>query len=100
MWYHACMDYQIAEDLYRRLPSDAGSWTPGRVVNLAQADALGDLLYVVFGAAVTFGIDMGPIFDEIHRSNMTKIGGPVRPDGKRLKPATYEPPNLKPLLAR
>lgn len=37
------------------------------------ADALGDLLYVVLGAAVTYGINLKPIFDEIHRSNMSKL---------------------------
>lgn len=61
-------------------------------------DALADLLYVVYGAAVTFGIDIEPFFAEVHRSNLTKIGGPVREDGKRLKPDTYEPPNLQPIL--
>src|ERR1017187_10166279 len=50
--------------------SDA-MYTPNGIVEVA--DAIGDLLYVVLGTAVTFGIDMDPIFDEIHRSNMTKV---------------------------
>lgn len=58
------------------------------------ADALGDLLYVVYGAACTFGIDLEPVFDEIHRSNMTKSGGHRRADGKWIKPADYSPPDL------
>lgn len=66
------------------------------------ADALGDLLYVVYGAGVAFGIDLEPIFNEIHRSNMTKLGpdGKVlyRQDGKILKPDTYEAPKLEPIL--
>lgn len=37
------------------------------------ADAIGDLLYVVIGAAVAHGIDIEPIFAEIHRSNMSKM---------------------------
>ena len=37
------------------------------------ADALGDLLYVVLGSAVCCGIDIEPIFREIHRSNMSKL---------------------------
>jgi predicted HAD superfamily Cof-like phosphohydrolase len=67
---------------------------------VAAVDALCDLLYVTFGAAVAFGVDLSPFFDEVHRSNMTKVGGPVREDGKVLKPDTYEPPNLLPELVR
>ncbi len=62
------------------------------------ADALADLLYVVYGAAVTYGIDIEPVFQEVHRSNMTKIGGHKRKDGKWMKPDTYEPPNLLPII--
>lgn len=66
------------------------------------ADALGDLLYVVYGAADCWGIDMEPIFEEIHRSNMTKVweDGTVhrREDGKVIKPETYSPANLDTLI--
>ncbi len=65
------------------------------------ADALGDLLYVVYGAAVTYGIDLEPIFNEIHRSNLSKMwadGLHKREDGKILKPPTYSPPKLLPIL--
>ena len=62
------------------------------------ADALGDLLYVVYGAAVSFGIDLEPVFDEIHRSNLTKDGGGHRGDGKVVKGPDYEAPRLKEIL--
>lgn len=62
------------------------------------ADALADLLYVVHGAAVSFGIDLEPIFEEVHRTNMAKSGGPRRGDGKILKPAGWQPPQIRPLL--
>lgn len=65
------------------------------------ADALADLLYVVYGAAHTYGIPIDTIFDEVHRSNMTKLenGKPVmREDGKVIKGPSYEPPVLEPLL--
>lgn len=37
------------------------------------ADALGDLLYVVYGSAVEHGIDLDPIVRAIHESNMSKL---------------------------
>jgi len=62
------------------------------------ADAIGDLLYVAYGTAVTCGLDMEPIVEEIHRSNMTKVGGHKSPTGKWIKPDTYTPPRLFPIL--
>lgn len=70
------------------------------------ADALGDLIYVVLGTAVACGIDLEPVFQEIHRSNRTKLikdgdGNYTLTKnhlGKVLKPSTYEPPNLQPIL--
>ena len=47
----------------------------------AIAKELADLLYVVYGTAVSYGIDMAPVFREVHRSNMSKVGGYKREDG-------------------
>ncbi|MFM8540021.1 MAG: MazG nucleotide pyrophosphohydrolase domain-containing protein, partial [Nitrospira sp.] len=72
---------------------------------LAQADPaavakeLADLLYVVYGTAVSCGIDMQPVFREVHRSNMSKVGGHKRADGKWVKPPTYSPACVEPILA-
>ena len=65
------------------------------------ADALADLLYVVYGAGVTYGVDLEPIFREIHRSNMSKGDPEVvrRPDGKILKGSNYSPPDVASLVA-
>lgn len=66
------------------------------------ADALGDLLYVVYGAGHAFGIDLDECFKEIHASNMSKLGPDGKPikreDGKVLKPDTFFPPDLKKIL--
>jgi predicted HAD superfamily Cof-like phosphohydrolase len=70
--------------------------------NLTEiADALTDLLYVVYGAGHAFGIDLNKCFDEVHRSNMSKLeDGKVilRDDGKVLKGKDYFPPNLDKIL--
>jgi predicted HAD superfamily Cof-like phosphohydrolase len=62
------------------------------------ADALGDLLYVTFGAAVEFGLDMDVIVDEIHASNLSKLGTDGKParaeNGKILKGPNFRPPDL------
>lgn len=63
-------------------------------------DGLCDLLYVTFGTAVEAGVSLSSFFYEVHRSNMTKPGGPVREDGKVLKPPTWEPPRIKYLWDR
>src|SRR5918999_1525912 len=65
---------------------------------VAISDGLADLLYVVYGTAISYGIDIRPIFEEVHRSNMTKVGGRIRADGKVLKPEGWEPPSLEPIL--
>ncbi len=63
-----------------------------------MAKELADLLYVVYGTAVSLGIDMEPVFKEVHRSNMSKVGGYKREDGKWIKPPTYSPASLKTIL--
>ncbi len=64
----------------------------------AIAKELADLLYVVYGTAVSYGIDMAPVFREVQRSNMSKVGGYKREDGKWVKPPTYSPARIEPIL--
>jgi len=40
---------------------------------IETADAIADLLYVVYGTAVACGIDIDKVFEEVHRSNMSKL---------------------------
>jgi predicted HAD superfamily Cof-like phosphohydrolase len=63
-----------------------------------MVDALCDLLYVTYGAAVALGVDLEPFFDEVHASNMAKVGGSRREDGKWMKPAGWQPPEIARLL--
>ena len=66
------------------------------------ADALTDLLYVVYGAGHTFGLDLDECFQEVHRSNMSKLGDNGRPihreDGKVMKGPGYFEPDLEGIL--
>jgi predicted HAD superfamily Cof-like phosphohydrolase len=70
----------------------------GKKSMLEIADALTDILYVVYGAGHSFGIDLDDCFHEVHRSNMTKLGEDGRPmyrdDGKVMKGPNYEEPDL------
>jgi predicted HAD superfamily Cof-like phosphohydrolase len=63
-------------------------------------DALCDLLYVTYGAASAMGVDLAPFFKLVHEANMAKLSGPVRADGKRLKPEGWAPPDIAGLLAK
>lgn len=73
---------------------------------VAVADALTDLAYVLFGTYLTHGLQDAAeaLFDEVHRSNMSKLdehGRPMyREDGKVLKSARFSEPNLAGILAR
>ena len=63
------------------------------------ADALTDILYVTYGAGHAFGIDLNKCFDEVQRSNMSKLGDDGKPiyneQGKVMKGPKYFQPDLK-----
>ena len=61
------------------------------------ADALGDLAYVVYGAALHFGIDLDAVVAEVHRSNMTKTPAG---NGKAVKGPGYRSPDLREVVIR
>ena len=62
------------------------------------ADALTDILYVTYGAGHAFGINLDKCFDEVQRSNMSKLGEDGKPiyneHGKVMKGPKYFQPNL------
>ena len=74
----------------------------GKNSMLEIADALTDILYVVYGAGHAFGIDLDDCFNEVHSSNMTKLGADGRPlyrdDGKVMKGPNYREPDLTPFI--
>ncbi|MFM1876008.1 MAG: hypothetical protein RL266_1745 [Bacteroidota bacterium] len=70
----------------------------GDIVEIA--DALGDMMYILYGTICKHGLQdrIADIFDEIHRSNMSKLGADGKPiyreDGKVMKGENYFKPNI------
>jgi predicted HAD superfamily Cof-like phosphohydrolase len=64
------------------------------------ADGLADSDYINEGTRIVFGIDGGPVADEVHRSNMAKYGGGRDEHGKVQKPKTWTPPDIRGVLSR
>lgn len=67
------------------------------------ADALGDMVYVIYGMAIELGINLDACVTEIHRSNMSKLGEDGLPiyresDNKVLKGPNYSPPDIKSII--
>ena len=55
------------------------------------AHELADLLYVVYGAFAAFGLPADDIVGAVHAANLSKVSGPTRADGKKLKPPGWQP---------
>jgi len=96
-------------DLLIRNKSDEliASMLKGDLVGIA--DGLADVLYVVIGTAVAYGIDIQEVFDEVHRSNLSKTVWneeqqryTIEKDefGKGIKPVTYSPASIEPIIER
>ena len=70
------------------------------------ADALGDKMYILFGSILKHGLQhkIEEIFDEIHRSNMSKLDEKQQPifreDGNILKSSNYFKPDIKSILEK
>ena len=70
------------------------------------ADALGDMLYILAGTIIEHGMQhkIAEVFDEIQRSNMSKLGEDGKPiyreDGKVLKGPNYFKPNIQEILEK
>ena len=64
--------------------------------NIAKESA--DLIYVVLGTLVTYGIDLEPVWKEVQATNMDKLRGPKRADGKQLKPEGWQAPDIEAII--
>jgi len=93
------VDIDLARQRYHLILEELGEYAEAAEARdiVKIADAIADMLYVVLGTAVVHGIDVQPIFDEVHRSNMTKDQlDPVTKKGG--KGPGYEPPRIAELL--
>ena len=69
------------------------------------ADALGDMLYILCGTIIEHGMQdkIEEVFDEIQRSNMSKLGNDGNPiyreDGKVMKGPNYFKPNISKIIS-
>ncbi len=77
--------------------SELATAISGRDV-VGVADALADIVYVAFGTALVYGIDLDAVIDEVHASNMSKLGEDGKPvlrgDGKVVKGPNYRKPDI------
>jgi predicted HAD superfamily Cof-like phosphohydrolase len=68
----------------------------------AVAQELADVVYIAYGTALTYGIDLDAVIAEVHRANMSKLdenGRPLyRADGKVAKGPRYQPPDIRAVL--
>ncbi len=98
--FEAALMVNDLEDCHARgkvqaMLSDLGS--KAQIINVA--DAIADLIYVLIGTALEFGIPLERVWREVQRTNMAKVGpdGKVqrREDGKILKPEGWSPPDIE-----
>jgi predicted HAD superfamily Cof-like phosphohydrolase len=61
-------------------------------------DGMCDIMVVVNNTSNAMGIDLEPFFDEVHKTNMAKVGGPKNEFGKALKPEGWKPPRIREML--
>lgn len=94
---------EVADIRSRLVAEEAGEVVDalgtGRLDEIAHE--LADLVYVAYGTAISYGIDLDAVFAEVHRANMSKLGTdgkPVLSDGKVVKGPQYIPPDVAAVL--
>lgn len=92
---------EVDSELYPSeiIPTDRGPLEVELPVNKKKlTKELADLIYVTVGTAISFGLPLEAVFNEVHRSNLSKLGEDGRPiyreDGKVLKGPNYQEAQL------
>lgn len=104
----ATIDQKIVDLRHRLMQEENDEYLDAcRNNDLTQiADALGDKMYILFGTIIAHGLQykIEEVFDEIHRSNMSKLDGNGKPiyreDGKILKSENYFLPDISSILEK
>ena len=94
---------EAREQAFDRMVEDARQMGANAILGVRYSSTevmSGAAEIVVYGTAVSYGIDMKPVFQEVQRSNMSKVGGHKREDGKWVKPPTYSPADITPILEK
>lgn len=90
---------KLITEEFEELHDELVDWMNGEGSISKIAKEAADLLYVVYGLAVTFRFDLVEAFRRVHESNMSKLGEDGKPifraDGKVLKGPNYFEPNLE-----
>lgn len=77
---------------------EVAMFRPNTDVNHEEAaDGSADVIYTLFGLLLRLGINRNQfyrVWAEVTRANMDKADGPLRADGKRLKPEGWRPPDI------
>ena len=100
------IDYALARLRVALLEEEVSEFVTAseRADLIGITDALADIVYVAYGTALTYGIDLNSALQEVHRSNMSKLGRDGTPlvgsDGKVLKSERYFPPDIAAVLSQ
>lgn len=100
MFYTSSKVAQLRVDMIQEEVNELQEATNQRDL-VEVADALADIVYLCYGAALVYGITLDEVLKEVHRSNMTKLdnGRPVYNErGKVVKGPNYEPPDIQGIL--
>ncbi len=89
-----CRAAMVLEELAEWLQAHANSNVVG------AADAIADRFYLLLGDAVATGLPLTDLFQEAHRSNMTKLMAVHTGVGKGVKGLGYQRPQIAKILAR
>lgn len=99
---HLAHDPEANYKLYRNLIAEELKELDCATTPEEHLDALIDLIYVTIGAGIALGHDMQGAWDEIHSTNMAKLGPDgkpiIREDGKVIKPEGWKGPQLTPFI--